>query len=48
MKIAPSTTNHESIIPHEHTNFISVEQVEEPHMQNLEQDDTIVTRKSKR
>jgi hypothetical protein len=48
MKIAPSTTNHESIIPQEHTNFISVEQVEEPHMQNLEQDDTIVTRKSKR
>jgi hypothetical protein len=31
MKIAPSTTNHESIIPHEHENFIPVEQVEEPH-----------------
>jgi hypothetical protein len=48
MKIAPSTTNQESIIFHKHKNFISVEQVEEPHMQNPEEDDTIVTRKSKR
>jgi hypothetical protein len=31
MKIAPSTTSHESIIPHEHQNFILVEQIEEPH-----------------
>jgi hypothetical protein len=48
MKIAPSTTNHESIIPYEHENFISVQQVEEPHTQNPEEDDTIVTRKGKR
>jgi hypothetical protein len=48
MKIAPSTTNHESIIPYEHENFISVQQVEEPHTQNSEEDDTIVTRKGKK
>jgi hypothetical protein len=39
MKIAPSTTNHESIIFHEHKNFIPVEHVEEPHTQNPEEDD---------
>jgi hypothetical protein len=48
LKIAPSTTNHESIIPYEHENFIPVQQVEEPHTQNPEEDDTIVTRKGKR
>jgi hypothetical protein len=46
MKNAPSTSNHESIIPHEHEQFIPVEHVEEPHVQNPE-DDIIVTRKSK-
>jgi hypothetical protein len=48
IKNAPSTTDHEFIIPHEHENFTPIEQVEEPHMQNPEEDDTIVTRKSKR
>ena len=48
MKNAPSTTGHEFIIPHEHENFIPIEKVEEPYVQNSEEDDTIVTRKSKR
>jgi hypothetical protein len=48
MKIASSTTSHESIIPHEHANFIPIEQIEEPLMQNPEEDDIVVTRKSKR
>ena len=48
MKNAPSTTGHKFIIPHEHKNFTSIEKTEEPYMQNLEEDDTIVTRKSKR
>jgi hypothetical protein len=48
MKNTPSTTDHEFIIPHEHENFTPIEQVEEPHMQNPKEDDTIVTRKSKR
>ena len=48
LKNAPSTTSHEFIIPHEHENFIPIEQTEEPYMQNPEEDDTIVTRKSKR
>jgi hypothetical protein len=48
MKNAPSMTSHEFIIPHEHENFIPIEQTEEPYMQNPEEDDTIVTRKSKR
>ena len=38
----------EFIIPHEHENFTPIEQIEEPYMQNPEEDDTIVTRKSKR
>ena len=36
------------IIPHKHENFTPIEQIEEPYMQNPEEDDTIVTRKSKR
>ena len=48
MKNAPSTTSHEFIIPHEHENFIPIEQIEEPYVQNPEEDDTVVTRKSKR
>jgi hypothetical protein len=48
MKNAPSTTSHEFVISYEHENFTSIEQIEEPHMQNHEEDDTIVTRKSKR
>ena len=48
MKNAPSTTSHEFIIPHEHENFTLLEQIEEPYVQNPEEDDTIVTRKSKR
>ena len=48
MKNAPSTTSHEFIIPHEHKNFTPIEQIEEPYVQNPKEDDTIVTRKSKR
>ena len=48
MKNAPSTTSHEFIISHEHEKFIPIEQIEEPYVQNPEEDDTIVTRKSKR
>ena len=48
MKNAPSTTGHEFIILHEHENFTPIEQIEEPYVQNPEEDDTIVTRKSKR
>jgi len=48
MKNAPSTTGHEFIISHEQENFILIEQIEEPYVQNPEEDDTIVTRKSKR
>jgi hypothetical protein len=47
MKIAPSTTSHESVILHEHENFIPIEQIEEPLTQNLKEDDIVVTRKSK-
>jgi vacuolar-type H+-ATPase subunit E/Vma4 len=47
MKIAPSTTSHESVISHEHKNFILIEQIEELLMQNLKEDNIVVTRKSK-
>jgi hypothetical protein len=47
MKIAPSTTSHESVIPYEHENFILMEQIEEPLIQNPEEDDIVVTRRSK-
>lgn len=46
MKNAPSTSNQEPIIPHEQ--FISIKHIEEPHVQKPEEDDTVVTRKSKR
>jgi hypothetical protein len=46
MKNAPSMTNHESIIPHEQ--FIPIEHCEKPHVYNPEEDDIVVTRKSKR
>jgi hypothetical protein len=46
MKNAPSTSSHEPIISHEQ--FILVEHFQEPHMYNLEDDDIVVTRKSKR
>jgi hypothetical protein len=45
-KNAPSTTSHESIILHEQ--FILIEHSEKPHVHNPEEDDIIVTRKSKR
>jgi hypothetical protein len=48
MKMTPSTISHESVIPHEHENFIAIEQIEEPLTQNPKEDDIIVTRKSKR
>jgi hypothetical protein len=54
MKTTPSTTDHESVIPHEHEHeleheiFTSVQQIKEPHEQNPEEDDIVVTRKSKR
>ena len=40
MKNAPSTSSHEPIIPHEQ--FIPIEHVEEPRVQNSE-DDIVVT-----
>jgi hypothetical protein len=46
MKNAPSTSSHEPIIPYEQ--FILIEHSEEPHMHNPEEDDNVVTRKSKR
>jgi hypothetical protein len=54
MKTTPSTTGHESVIPHEHEHehkhemFTSVQQIKEPDKQNPEEDDIVVTRKSKR
>jgi hypothetical protein len=46
MKNIPSTSGHDSVIPHEH--IILIEQIEEPHAYNPEEDDNVVTRKSKR
>jgi hypothetical protein len=49
MKSTSSSSNHESIISHEHDNLISDEQIEETHVQNPpEENDTVVTRKSNR
>ena len=45
MKNASSTTSHEFIISHEHETFTPIEQIEEPYMQNPEEDDTIVSGK---
>jgi hypothetical protein len=47
MKITSSTISHESVIPHEHEHFILIEQIEETLTQNPEEDDIVVTRKSK-
>jgi hypothetical protein len=47
IKIAPSTTSHESVIPYEHKNFIPIEQIEEPLTQNPKEDDIVVIIKSK-
>ena len=46
MKSAPSTSSHEPIIPHRQ--FIPIEHFEKTHVQNPEEDDIVVTRKSKR
>jgi hypothetical protein len=48
MKNTPSDTSHETIIPHEHELFIPIDHVEDPHVHIPKEDDTIVTRKSKR
>ena len=40
IKNAPITSSHESIIPHEQ--FILIEHTEETHVQNSEEDDTVV------
>jgi asparagine synthetase A len=48
MKSTPSSSNHEPIISHEHDILILDEQIEETHVQSLEDNDTVVTRKSKR
>jgi hypothetical protein len=48
MKTTPSTTGHEYVIPHEHEMFTPVQQIEKPYEQNPEEDDIVVTRKSKR
>jgi ABC-type phosphate transport system auxiliary subunit len=46
MKNTPSETSHETIIPHEQE--LSIDHAEDSHMHIPEEDDTIVTRKSKR
>ena len=46
IKNTPSTTSHEFIILHEHENFTPIEQIEEPYVQNPEEDDIIVMRTS--
>jgi hypothetical protein len=43
MKNTPSTSSHESIIPHEQ--FIPIEHFKEPLVQNSEKDDIVVTQK---
>jgi hypothetical protein len=49
MKSTSSSSNHESIISHEHDNLISYEQFEETHVQSPpEENDIVITRKSKR
>jgi hypothetical protein len=48
MKSTSSSSNQESIISHEHDNLISDEQIKETHVQSPEENDIIVTRKSKR
>jgi hypothetical protein len=46
MKNTPSEISHETIIPHEQKQ--SIDHAEDSHMHIPEEDDTIVTRKSKR
>ena len=46
MKNTPSTSIHETIIPHEQ--FIPIEHFEEPHVHNPEEDDIVVTQKNER
>ena len=48
MKNTPSETSHETIIPHEHELSIPTDHAEDFHVHIPEEDDTIVTRKSKR
>jgi hypothetical protein len=48
MKNTPSDTSDETIIPHEHELCIPIDHAEDPHVHIPEEDDTIVTRKSKR
>jgi hypothetical protein len=48
MRNTPSETSHETIILHEHEKFTPIEHIDKNREHNLEEDDTIVTRKSKR
>jgi hypothetical protein len=48
MKNTPSDTSHDTIIPHEHKLSIPIDHAEDLHVHIPEEDDTIVTRKSKR
>jgi hypothetical protein len=48
MKNTPSDTSHETMIPHEHELSIPIDHAEDPRVHIPEEDDTIVTRKSKR
>jgi hypothetical protein len=48
LKNTPSDTSHETIIPHEHELSIPIDHAEDSHVHIPEEDDTIVTRKSKR
>jgi hypothetical protein len=48
MKNTPIDTSHETIIPHEHELSIPIDHAEDLHVHIPEEDDTIVTRKSKR
>jgi hypothetical protein len=48
MKNTPSETSHETIISHEQELSIPINHDEDSHMHIPEEDDTIVTQKSKR
>jgi hypothetical protein len=48
MKNTPGDISHETIIPHEHELSIPIDHAGDPHVHIPEEDDTIVTRKSKR
>jgi hypothetical protein len=47
MKNTPSDISHETIIPHEHELSIPIDHAEDLHVHIPEEDDTVVTRKSK-